>query len=378
MGHRIAWGRVKLRTIPLADFTGNGSPGKRNPFGMEIDLNTVRGILQRHGWNATAYQIVNPGISHWFSKHGDAVIGYVSFGSTRIVAGGPVCSRDRLPRVVREWEQEVVTAGKRVCYFGASGRLQAFLQASPEHATVVVGAQPVWNPQHWSERTYRYASLRGQFHRADNKGVRVSEWPVETAEDHPALRACLLAWLQTRGLPPLHFLVEPETLRRLQGRRVFVAEQGDRVVAFLTLSPVPARNGWLTEQFPRLTTAPNGTVELLMDTAARTVAIENASYLTMGLVPLSPHGSVGHPPNPQWVDLVLRSIRNWGRRFYNFDGLDAFKSKFQPEYWEPIYAISRERRFSPRSLYAIAGAFTTEAPICAVGRSLLSLRKRLQ
>lgn len=344
---------------------------------MEVDLNKVRSIIQRHGWNATAYQIVNPGIWHWFSEHGDAVIGYVSFGSTRIVAGGPVCSRDRLPRVLREWEQEVGDAGERVCYFGASGRLQALLQASKEHATVVVGAQPVWNPQHWSERAYRYASLRAQFHRASNKGVHVSEWPINVAEAHPALRECLLAWLQTRGLPPLHFLVEPETLRSLKGRRVFVAERGDKVVAFLTLSPVPARRGWLTEQFPRLPTAPNGTVELLMDAAARSVAIDNSSYLTMGLVPLSPHGIVGHPPNPLWLDLLLRITRNWGRRFYNFDGLDSFKSKFRPEYWEPIYAISRERQFSPRSLYAIAGAFTRESPICAVGRSLITLRKRM-
>ncbi len=57
-----------------------------------------------------------------------------------------------------------------------------------------------------------------------------------------------------------------------------------------------------------------------------------------------------------------------------FAGLDAFKSKFHPEYWEPIYAISREKRFSPRSIYAIAGAFTTEAPVRAVCRSLFSLR----
>jgi len=33
-----------------------------------------------HGWNATAYQIVNPGMSLWFSANGDAVAGYVTLG----------------------------------------------------------------------------------------------------------------------------------------------------------------------------------------------------------------------------------------------------------------------------------------------------------
>jgi phosphatidylglycerol lysyltransferase len=339
--------------------------------GSAHELDLVRRILLKHGWNATAYQIVNPGISHWFSRNGDAVIGFVGCTSTRVVAGGPVCSRDRLPRVLREWERDAQSAGERLCYFGASGRLQALLQASPDHASIVIGAQPVWNPQHWRERVQRYPSLRAQFRRAANKGVRITEWPIEKAEISPLLRACLSAWLETRGLPPLHFLVEPETLSLLQGRRVFVAEQHDRVVAFLTLSPVPARRGWLTEQFPRLPSAPNGTVELLMNEAACTVGAEQADYLTMGLVPLSPHGVAGHAPNPWWVDAVLGSIRTLGRKFYNFGGLDAFKSKFHPEYWEPIYAISREKQFSPYSLYAIARAFTGEAPAQAIGRAVL-------
>ena len=54
--------------------------------------------------------------------------------------------------------------------------------------------------------------------------------------------------------------------------------------------------------------------------------------------------------------------RAHGRRFYNFDGLDKFKSKFHPDAWEPIYAISNEPKFSFRSLYAIMAAFTDGPP----------------
>ena len=37
-----------------------------------------RRLVLEHGWNATAYQILNPGIAHWFAREGDAVIGYVT------------------------------------------------------------------------------------------------------------------------------------------------------------------------------------------------------------------------------------------------------------------------------------------------------------
>jgi phosphatidylglycerol lysyltransferase len=227
----------------------------------------------------------------------------------------------------------------------------------------------VWDPASWEGILKRTSSLRAQLNRARNKGVTVEEWPTERANGSAALRAVLDQWLHTRGLPPLHFLVEPETLSLLDGRRVFVASIGAEVVGFVVLSPVPLRNGWLTEQFPRGRNAPNGTVELLMDYAIRTVAAEGANYVTMGLVPLSLHGH-SQSENPWWLRSLLRWVRAHGRRFYNFDGLDSFKSKFQPQYWEPIYAISHEPRFSFRTLYAIAAAFTEGSPVHAVLRGL--------
>jgi phosphatidylglycerol lysyltransferase len=153
-------------------------------------------------------------------------------------------------------------------------------------------------------------------------------------------------------------LVEPETLGYLKDRRVFVASMGDSPIAFLVLCPVPLRNGWLTEQFPRLPSAPNGTVELLMDFAVRTIAAEGAGYVTMGLVPLAeatPQGS-----NPTWLRILSGWARAHGRRFYNFRGLESFKEKFHPQEWEPIYAVVRGQPFTPRALYAVATAFSQQ------------------
>jgi len=108
----------------------------------------------------------------------------------------------------------------------------------------------------------------------------------------------------------------------------------------------------------------------LMDTAIRQVAGEGASYITMGLVPLSLQGVLPGEDNPAWLRVLLSRARAHGRRFYNFDGLEKFKAKFIPDEWESIYAISNERRFSSRTLYAIAAAFTDQSPIVAVARGL--------
>ena len=56
------------------------------------------------------------------------------------------------------------------------------------------------------------------------------------------------------------------------------------------------------------------------------------------------------------------------------EGLERFKAKLAPHDWEPIYAISNEERFSPRTLYAVTAAFTGGSPVIAVlkgmGRAL--------
>jgi phosphatidylglycerol lysyltransferase len=322
----------------------------------------ARELVLRYGWNATAYQIVNPGIIRWFSRGGDAVVGYVTRRGVRVVAGAPVCRPERLAAVAAEFEAEAGAGGERVCYFCAQERLEALYRGSRTHSMVLLGAQPVWEPGRWAAVVGGKGSLRAQFNRARNKGVTVEEWPARAAQDSPELRACLSEWLATRGLPPLHFLVEPETLSRLKGRRTFVASRGGGVVGFLVASPIPARKGWLVEQNVRGRCAPNGTAELLLDVVARAAAADGAEYLTLGLSPLCNRADRDPKGNPLWLRTLLGWMRAHGRRFYNFEGLEKFKSKFLPERWEPVYAVSNERHFSPLTLYAVAAAFSGGSP----------------
>lgn len=343
------------------------------------ELRQARQLVLDHGWNATCYQILNPGIQRWFSAQSDAVVGFVRSAGYRIVAGDPICSPERLPEVVEEFETDTHQRGLSSCYFAADERLADLLATRGPLDRILLGAQPVWRPEDWTEILESKASLRAQLNRARNKGVEVRRhYPESTTPPRDLLR-CLEDWLDTRGLPPLHFLVEPDTLGRLDDRRVFVAElpEGDgsrsvgrRSVGFLVASPIPKRNGWLIEQNIRGLGAPNGTTELLLDAAVRTLADEGAEYLTLGLCPLSRRADVEAPVQRWWLRALLAWVRAHGRRFYDFNGLDAYKAKFLPQRWEPIYAITSERTIGPRTLWAIAGAFGSMSPLLLVARAV--------
>ena len=324
----------------------------------------------QHGWNATSYQIVNPGIAHWFSRKGDAVVGFTTYAGVRVVAGAPVCSVDRLAAIIEEFESDARRQNHGVVYFGAEARLDASLTASKSHSLALLGAQPAWHPSRWDSTVSSHKSVRAQLNRARNKGVTVTEYSPIEAQDSSELRSVLQRWLASRGLPPLHFLIEPDTLSRLDDRRVFVARTPEEVVAFAVLSPIAARNGWLVEQFPRLSSAPNGTVELLLTHAVRAVAASGSSYVTLGLAPLARRNQIDHSNEPLWLRAALGFAALHGKRFYNFGGLESFKSKFDPEVWEPVYAIEASPHFSPRALYAIAGAFASRSPLLLIAGAI--------
>jgi phosphatidylglycerol lysyltransferase len=330
----------------------------------------ARALVMRHGWNAVAYQILNPGMRLWFSQEGDAVAGYETFARVRVIAGAPVCSPERLQAVVGELEADANACRERVLFFGAGARLEALYAARRDHCLAHLGAQPVWDPREWAAIVQRKASLRAQLHRARNKGVQVSEWLSDRARGAPALRHVLREWLSTRGLPPLAFLVTPDILDQVDDRRIFVADRGGEVVAYLVATPVPARDGWLVEQWPRTERAPNGTTHLLVDAAMRAFADSGSRYATLGLAPLSELDGDATRAQPLWLRATMQWVRAHGRRFYNFRGLEAFKAGLQPLAWEPIFAIAQGRRFTPELVRAVAGVFGGGSPERLVARAL--------
>ena len=92
----------------------------------------ARELVLAHGWNSTSFQIVNPGIERWFSAAADAVVGYVDSGRVRVVAGAPVCEKERLADIVVEFEADAKKARKHVCYFAAESRLESIFADSSE------------------------------------------------------------------------------------------------------------------------------------------------------------------------------------------------------------------------------------------------------
>lgn len=321
------------------------------------NLSLARELVLAHSWNPIAYQILNPGIQHWFSSRADAVAGYVTCNRIRVVAGSPVCRPERIGEVTEEFERDAKRSGERVCYFHAGPRFAAILADSPRHSVAAIGALPYWRPAGWETIVKTDSSLRYQISRARNKGIEAIEMPAAVAAESREVREIRLQWLGRKHLPPLHFLIEPEIFRHLVDRRFFVALRNQRIVAYLLCTPMPNRIGWLFEQWARGRQAPLGTSELLVHTAMSTFAREGSRAVTMGLVPLSGRVLAPGRPGPLWLCALFRFMRITANPLYNFKGLEHYKYKLRPHYSEAAYAVVNEAHFQPVNVFAIAHAF---------------------
>lgn len=316
---------------------------------MNAEVETRRRVLaliKQHGWNATSFQILEPGFHYWLDGD-DACVGYVDTGSAWVVAGAPIAPAERLAEVAARFSAAAAARGRRVCCFGTESRFGEMTQ----WPALRIGDQPVWAPHDWEVGVRESKSLREQLRRARAKGVSVRALEVaELAPGHTIrtqLDALIARWLATKEIAPMGFVVQLDPFSFPEEKRYFVATRDNAIVGFLAVIPIYARAGWFLEDLLRDPTAPNGTTELMIDAAMRAAGEAGVTHVTLGLAPLA--GDVS-----PW----LRFARRWGRVLYDFEGLHAFKSKLKPRTWDPIYLSYPPRR---SGMLAVVDALTAFA-----------------
>jgi phosphatidylglycerol lysyltransferase len=282
-------------------------------------------LLRQNGWNATSFQILEPGFQYLFIED-YAVVGYVDTGSAWVAAGAPIAPLDRVREVSEAFVAAARKAGRRASCFGTESRFEE-LTGWP---ALRIGDQPVWDPAQWLDVVASHKSLREQLRRARAKGVVVRAVDATELALGAPLRTqvdlLIERWLASRPIAPMGFLVQIDPFTFVEERHYFVAEREGKVVAFLGIIPIFARGGWFFEDFLRDPDAPNGTIEMLVDAGMRAAITTKIPFVTLGLVPLAGDVNQG-----------LRAARRLGRSLYDFDGLRAFKAKFAPRAWDPVF-----------------------------------------
>jgi phosphatidylglycerol lysyltransferase len=286
-------------------------------------------LLRDHGTDAVSFQSLESGLSWWRDEPPPAGTGaalaYTDTGRSWIGVGTPLAPAGDRARAIARFIAAARAQRRRPVFFGVEDT-----GAFDRLPRIQLGLQSVLNARDWSETLRASHRLREQLRRAGAKGVTTRVVRPEELADGAPLRVevdrLTLAWLATRPMEPLGFLVAVEPFHLPDAHLYLVAERGGTVVQFLSAVPIYGRSGWLLEDMLRSPAAPNGTTELLINTVMD--AVDGRAWVTPGLTPLS--GAV-----PQW----LRWVSAITRPLYDFAGLRRFRARLHPARWDPVWLI---------------------------------------
>ena len=213
----------------------------------------VLALLERHGWNATSFQILEPGFRYWFDGD-DACVGYVDTGRAWVAAGPPIAAPERLAEIARGVRRAAAAAGAapglHVRDRGAVPRRRELARAADRRAADLVARGVGRRPARAA------SSLREQLRRARAKGVVVRALRAdELAPGHATraeLDALIARWLavaadRADGLPrPGRSVHVPRAPPRASSpsttaRRRLPRRDPDLRAARLVLRGLPAR-----------------------------------------------------------------------------------------------------------------------------------------
>jgi lysylphosphatidylglycerol synthetase-like protein (DUF2156 family) len=312
-----------------------------------------------YGYNAHSLVSITPGARLWSSPSFDGAIVYSEFGHVWLAMGDPLAGDDERGELARRF---VIAARKKHRLAAFLPTTARFAQEAAKHSlsAVKVGAAPYFDLQTWSPRGDRAKKMRSGINQARRAGVSVET--VNAADEKIKSETATLCqrWLATRRTATEFgwlFILDP--FQHAEVKRFFAArDEHGKLVGFLAASPIPARSGWYLEDILRLPDAPPGTADLLVVEALTRLAAEGAKMATLGTSPLAQDGEQAvvagdYPLTERMLHLAATGLE----KFYNFEGLRRFKSKFVPSWWESEYIlVPRGVTVPPRITYAFMRA----------------------
>jgi phosphatidylglycerol lysyltransferase len=271
--------------------------------------------------------------SFLFSASREAFLMYAKYGRTWAALHDPVGPRSEWAALIQKFVALAHAHGGRAAFYQVrADALPLYLDAGltltklGEEAHVTLGDFDLTGP--------RRAGLRYALKRSERDGCEVEVIAPAGVPSHFAmLRSISDGWLRNRVGREKGFSVAAFNEDFLAAQSVMLVRERGVPVAFATFMTTDLNTEATIGVMRHLPNTSPYTMDYLFTQLALHLKQAGFHSLSLGVAPFS-----GMQPTPLASPLYRVAAMAWrfGGRFYNFRGLRAFKSKFQP-CWEPCY-----------------------------------------
>lgn len=271
-----------------------------------------------------------------FSESGRAFVMFGRRGRSWVSLYDPVGPQSEWPELVWRLIENARAAGGRASFYQVRPQtLPVYLDAGlrvfklGEHAYVPLAD--------FTLKGSRRGKLRSGVNRAEREGLSFELVPVERVPTVLAeMSGISRAWLDEQRAAEKGFSLGVFDPAYVQRQPVALARRDGQIVAFATVMTTECRFEVSVDLMRHRPGAPKGTMDFLFANLMQHYQAQGVQRFGLGMAPLS--GMAEHPLAPNWHRLG-RLLFSHGETFYNFQGLRAFKEKFDPQ-WEARYLAS--------------------------------------
>jgi phosphatidylglycerol lysyltransferase len=285
-----------------------------------------------------------------FSAAEDAFVMYGVWGRSWIAMGDPVGPAARTEELLWAF-RELADRHDGRCVFYEVGREHLPLYLDLGLAPLKLGEQARVPLESFSLEGSARKGLRAARNRVEREGCTFEVVPAEAVPGlMPDLRAVSDAWLAHKGGREKGFSLGFFREGYLVRFPCALVRQGPRLTAFANLWPGGGGEELSVDLMRFMPDAPHGTMDYLFAELLLWGRTRGYRWFNLGMAPFSalPDRALA----PVWARLGTFLFRH-GEHFYNFQGLRAYKEKFDPV-WEPRYLAAPGGLALPRILLDVA------------------------
>lgn len=281
---------------------------------------------------------------------GLAFVMYQVQGGSWIAMGDPVGAAPEGDRLAWQLLEMADRHGARAAFYQVEAhRLPLYLDMGL--AATKLGEEAIVPLAGFSLEGPARANLRRAHRKAEREGLRCEVIDAARVDaELPRLKAVSDAWLQGKSTREKGFSLgrfDGAYLRHFPHALVW---RGDELVAFANLWTGNGRAELSVDLMRHTPQAPGGVMDYLFVEAMRWGAAHGFERFNLGMAPLA--GLETHPLAPLWHRVGTALFHN-GEHFYNFQGLRAYKAKFDPV-WQPRYLAAPGGLALPGVLFDLA------------------------
>ena len=268
-----------------------------------------------------------------FNFDQSAFLMYGDQGRTRAALADPVGDEEKFEGLYWRFAEQAQDEGMRVAFYQVPA---AMVPTCVEMGMRVfkLGEEAMVRLDTFDLATPELKKFRKVTNRLERENWRFEIWQApEVASRIAELRAISDAWLAHHRAREKGFSLgrfDEDYLCRLP---VAVLSVNDRPTAFGNIWPGNGKDELSTDLMRHLPDAPNGVMDCLFVQLMLWGRQQGYKWFDLGMAPLS--GLAARQFAPLW-NRIGGLIYDRGEAFYNFNGLRAWKEKFQP-IWQPRY-----------------------------------------